>query len=271
YGALLIVDEAHGAHVPFVAGLPKAALYCGADIVVQSLHKTLPALTQTAILHVNNSEIDFVLKEKLQIFMSSSPSYIFLCSMEAAIAWACEDMHGELINALNTFRKKAETFKNLHVLSEKDVTNAGMYAYDSSRIVLVVDESCGLTGVGLAELLRKQENVAVEMCGINYVVLISSIADDSSRFEELFEKLNRIDNLLNKCDKEKLTCNSEKKLIEHKLLMDKLQKLVGTVAPDNMYVYPPGSYVVRKGELITDKAAGQLLEYLSSGLQIRGL
>lgn len=275
YGALLIVDEAHGAHLPFVAGLPKSALYCGADIVVQSLHKTLPALTQTAILHVNNSEIDLVLKEKLQIFMSSSPSYIFLCSMEAAIVWACGEMHGEFINALNTFRKKTETFKNLHVLSEKDIAGAGMYAYDSSRIVLVVDECCGLTGVGLEELLRERENVAVEMCGINYVVLISTIADDVSRFEELFERIKRIDNFLNIIDKEKnmekLTCNSDKKLIEHKLLTDKLQKLVGTVAPDNMYVYPPGSYVVRKGELITDKAAGQLMEYLSAGLQIRGL
>ena len=74
----LIVDEAHGAHFPFGNGcFPKSALSCGADLVIQSLHKTLPSLTQTAVLHLKGNRVSRERLERcLQMYQSSSPSYV---------------------------------------------------------------------------------------------------------------------------------------------------------------------------------------------------
>ncbi len=82
----LIVDEAHGAHFPFSGIFPKPALECGADIVVQSLHKTAPSLTQTALLHVKGELVDLEKLERyLQMYQSSSPSYVFMASIERCV------------------------------------------------------------------------------------------------------------------------------------------------------------------------------------------
>ena len=86
-GLPLIVDEAHGAHFPFGAGcFPESAIYCGADLVIQSLHKTLPSLTQTAILHLRGERVSRSRLERcLQMYQSSSPSYVFMAVMEQCI------------------------------------------------------------------------------------------------------------------------------------------------------------------------------------------
>ena len=83
----LIVDEAHGAHLGFDGRWPESSVRQGADLVIQSLHKTLPAPTQTAILHVNRKLVDRCrLRRFLGIYQTSSPSYIFMAAMEDAIA-----------------------------------------------------------------------------------------------------------------------------------------------------------------------------------------
>ena len=87
YGIPLIVDEAHGAHFSFSDMFPKSALRLGADLVVQSLHKTLPSLTQTAVLHCNGNLVDRTkLHHRLEIFQSSSPSYIFMTSIDQCVS-----------------------------------------------------------------------------------------------------------------------------------------------------------------------------------------
>ncbi|KUK07839.1 MAG: Arginine/lysine/ornithine decarboxylase, partial [Caldanaerobacter subterraneus] len=85
YGKILIVDEAHGAHFPFSNNLPKSSIKAGADIVVQSLHKTLTSFTQTSILHLNSDRVDVDrLKYSLSLFQSTSPSYILMSSIDMA-------------------------------------------------------------------------------------------------------------------------------------------------------------------------------------------
>ena len=89
HGAALIVDEAHGAHLPFGDGnyFPDGALQEEADLVIQSLHKTLPSLTQTAILHLKSQILDAKKVEQyLSVYQSSSPSYILVASMENCVS-----------------------------------------------------------------------------------------------------------------------------------------------------------------------------------------
>ena len=84
-GKVLIVDQAHGAHLKFFhkfgcgEGMAKAAEDCGADIVINSIHKTLASLTQSAVLNLNSELVDrYVLEDKLQAIQSTSPSYILM-------------------------------------------------------------------------------------------------------------------------------------------------------------------------------------------------
>ena len=82
----MIVDEAHGAHFGFHPYFPRNANEKGADIVIQSIHKTLPSLTQTALIHMNGQIVD---RESVRMYLhmlqSSSPSYILMASIDECI------------------------------------------------------------------------------------------------------------------------------------------------------------------------------------------
>ncbi len=83
----MIVDEAHGAHFPFHEYFPESAIHCGGDIVIQSTHKTLPAMTQTALLHLCTDKITpEAISDMLSVYESSSPSYILMASAEYSAA-----------------------------------------------------------------------------------------------------------------------------------------------------------------------------------------
>lgn len=138
YGIRLIVDEAHGAHFPFyrntegAAERPVSALYLGADIVIQSLHKTLPCYTQTAVLHIakeaysqpvgdNSANEAESVERYLRIFQTSSPSYIFLQAMEECIARCDENRYEfeEHYKRIEAFRRRFERsgMKNIRLFS----------------------------------------------------------------------------------------------------------------------------------------------------------
>ena len=88
HNRILMVDEAHGPHMTFSDSLPKSALACGADIVIHSTHKTLPSFTQTSMIHVGSDRIDVnKLRDRFQLYTTTSPSYLFIASNEIATAY----------------------------------------------------------------------------------------------------------------------------------------------------------------------------------------
>lgn len=92
-GAVLIVDEAHGAHFNFHDKFPESAVKCGADAVIQSIHKTLPSFTQTALLHLNGNLIDKDrVKKYWNIYQSTSPSYILMAGISRCLTFLEDNM-----------------------------------------------------------------------------------------------------------------------------------------------------------------------------------
>ena len=86
------MDEAHGAHFCFSDYFPKSAVACGADVVIQSTHKTLPAMTQTALIHLNGDLIDRErIRRMLTIYQTSSPSYILMGSIDGCLHMLSEN------------------------------------------------------------------------------------------------------------------------------------------------------------------------------------
>jgi arginine/lysine/ornithine decarboxylase len=108
HGVALIVDEAHGAH--FVAGDKRSALTCGADAVAHSLHKTLPGLTQTGLVHLSKNSLlnpDSV-RRSLNLLTSSSPSYLLLTSIERTAKYLASPLGAELLNHVSELKTLLE-------------------------------------------------------------------------------------------------------------------------------------------------------------------
>ena len=215
-GAILVVDEAHGAHFGMHPYFPKRALACGADIVINSLHKTLPSLTQTALLHVQGERVDREkLRKYLDIYQTSSPSYVLMAGMDACIR-LLEERGGELFDAFvdRLERMRSALWQKLRVLrlvsgttltrpdqisrstmnSENEGGLEGTAIYDLDRSkVLISTARCALTGPELADLLRNRYHLEPEMAAADYVTAIMTVADTQEGFDRLTAALFEID------------------------------------------------------------------------------
>ena len=205
HGAALIVDEAHGAHLPFGDGnyFPDGALQEGADLVIQSLHKTLPSLTQTAILHLKSQILDAKKVEQyLSVYQSSSPSYILIASMENCVRYMAEKGAGEMARygaRLRELREKLAKLKHFRLLKEEICGTAGVYGYDPSKLVLFPDF---MTGTRLAEVLRTEYHLEAEMSSGRYVLLMTSFMDTEEGFSRLEQALLEIEARVEKLEAE---------------------------------------------------------------------
>ncbi|MCC2232471.1 aminotransferase class I/II-fold pyridoxal phosphate-dependent enzyme [Lachnospiraceae bacterium CLA-AA-H215] len=197
HGAALLVDEAHGAHLGFHEGFPSGAVAGGADLVVQSLHKTLPCLTQTAILHWNSEIIPWQeVARQTAIFQSSSPSYLFTAAMDGCVNYVEE--HGaeafeRWINLLRLFDREAEKLQLLLVLGHgrNREEPRGYFAKDPSKLVISARGS-GHTGGELMERLR-EAGIELEMSSAEYALAMTGMGDTEENIRRLAQALLAID------------------------------------------------------------------------------
>ncbi len=139
-GIPLIVDEAHGAHFGFHEYFPKSSVEMGADLVIHSLHKTLPSLTQTALLHVNGNRVDReCLRRFLDIYQTSSPSYVFMAGMDSCVC-LLEKRGGELFESLRrnleVFYKQTESLGCIYLANHGLMGKSGIHDFDRSKLVI---------------------------------------------------------------------------------------------------------------------------------------
>ena len=188
----LIVDSAHGAHLGFSDFFPENAVHTGADVVVMSLHKTLPALTQCSLLHVCGDRAETArIKHLLSILQTSSPSYVLMASIDHCLRLLKTD--GERLFREYELKLKAfyESVKNLKLLS---VTNPSV-TRDPGKIVISVKHT-SITGTALMELLRTKYGIELEKANKNYAIAMTSICDSKEGFTRLAAALTEIDKTL---------------------------------------------------------------------------
>lgn len=179
-GAILIVDEAHGAHFAFSDRLPETSLSQGADIVVQSAHKTLPAFGQTALLHIGkNACVDCErLLRTINLIQTSSPSYMLLASIDEAIEQmkSGKKLDG-VIEKVIEIKSRIGVIDNVSCILGRDVGEGA--DYDITK--LAVDFSrLGISGYGAAELLRRDYGIYPEMADErNVLFYLTSSATES--------------------------------------------------------------------------------------------
>lgn len=228
-GIPLIVDEAHGAHFRYGEMFPKSALDLGADVVIQSVHKTMPSLTQTALLHIRNNrpdggcyaELDRI-DHYIHMFQSSSPSYVLMASIENSIfQMERRDMapyHEQICN----LRIQLAGMRHLRLVDKECKGRSGIYDLDLTKIVISTrhtapdasgSKESGAAGEGLQEreftgaeldaILRQEYHLELEMCGADYVTAITTVMDSPKGLKRLGDALMEIDGRLKSMTKGK--------------------------------------------------------------------
>ncbi len=201
HGVPLFVDEAHGAHLGLIesAGFPDSAIRCGADLVVQSAHKTLIGLTQTAFLHFKSSFLDLdSINRYIDIYETSSPSYPLMMSLDA-----CTDMvlnHGDEVfgrwsEMLSDFDEIIRKIRYLRVMCHGDdsVNNHDFFSFDKSKI-LINCRYAPFDGEGLMKILRERHGFELEMQLSDNALAMTGPGDDPDEVKRFAEALMYIDN-----------------------------------------------------------------------------
>lgn len=196
HGAILIVDEAHGAHLSFSGGFPKSAAGLGADLVATSLHKTLPSLTQTALLQLCSDRVsEMEIYRMLDFFETSSPSYVLLSSMAQCFRILREDgkeLFEEYEENLRKWYQSTGDLENIRVLRREELTKEEAFDKDPGKL-LIRSMIPGISGEALLIQLRDVYHLELERSRGNYCIAMTSICDEEAGFRRLTEALHEMD------------------------------------------------------------------------------
>lgn len=291
-GIPCIVDGAHGAHFPW-AGLPDAVA-CGADVVVQSLHKTLPALTQTALIHLNGSLVNRErIRKMLSVYQTSSPSYVLMASISQCMTWLEREGAGQFERyerQVRELRKRLANMKQLYLYEpEAD--------FDWGKLVICTRN---VPGRAVYDRLREDFGLQMEMTSAKYVLAMTTVGDSPEGFERLAEALEAIDLDLQRAEAAAerrevmnpravresaiapeghavpevpsmpVRCMEIDRAVIQPMEEVPLDKADGRVMGDYLYLYPPGIPMLVPGEVIQMKHIERIKDYLSQGLEVHG-
>jgi arginine/lysine/ornithine decarboxylase len=277
-GGIVLVDEAHGAHFG-LKEMPESAIHRGADIVVQSAHKTLPALTMGAYLHVNSDRIEeYRLSHALQMVQSSSPSYLIMASLDLSRLYLeslSEEDSNEIIQQTEEFRSFIDSLQHLHIVK----TPVG-YVLDPLKVTIQPDKD--ISGFVLQRLFE-EEGLYTELADDRNVLFILPLGriNQLTELKEVFHKVSR--KLSSFTNKEETIIPAsqfpkistlELSYIDMKKLSVKqalIEDAEGYIAAEGVIPYPPGIPLIAKGEKITSESIRLYLFLKEKGARFQGI
>lgn len=269
----ILVDQAHGSH--YLGPLfPPSALKLGADLVLHSSHKTLSALTQSAMLHVQGHRVSRTrLRQSLELLQSSSPSYLLLASLERAGEFALDFGRWERLQeeVEDLHRKVGMSFR---ILSQKDVGTYGIHTVDWSKI-LINTSPLGVPAPRCVEYLRESFGIEPELWdeeNILFMLGIGNMPEDIRRLTKGLESLASFAHSVGFAESKKRVGNDRFRILPlpHLVLSPRdaffahkrqipLKESLGHIVGETISPYPPGIPVVVMGEQMTCEVLGTLL------------
>jgi len=282
HGLTVLVDEAHGAHFIASSHFPISAVELGADIVVQSAHKTLPALTMGSFLHFNTSKVSL---DKLQMYLnmlqSSSPSYLIMASLDLARSYLGTYKKEDsiyLVEELRKFKAELSTLEQLKVMDYDDKSG--------DPLKITIQSRCDLTGFELQEKLE-EVGVYCEMADLHNVLLVLPLLKNKMLypFEDAFERIKKVVspfrarilpveedkgeaiNLFSNIVELKINELEQTNYYKQEIL---LEDSINKINADSIIPYPPGVPLLMPGEAITDRHIEQLKTLAAYGCNFQG-
>lgn len=275
-GKILIVDQAHGAHLKFFSDcgfsdMPQSAEEQGADIAVNSIHKTLASFTQSAALTFNSDLLDhYTLEDKLQMIQSTSPSYILMGSLDInadIIKNHKEEVFTAWHDALAYFYAEAENISGLAVIRDAKL--------DFTKINLDMS-AYGLSGAELEQMLM-EKGIYAELTTGNILMCMTGIGNTKADMEKLLEALREIAASHPLAEGKKQTppavleARFELCAVPSKKERVPLSEGAGRICASSIIPYPPGIPFICPGERITDEVITYIAALREAGEKVIGV
>jgi arginine decarboxylase len=284
YQIPLLVDEAHGAHFAFHDDLPPSAMSVGADLTVQSTHKTLSAMTQSSMLHLQGNRVcSQRISKALQLVQSTSPSYLLLASLDAArqqMATAGKELMSKAIALATEASHKIAEIPHLSIFNPP--RQPGCQDFDPTRLTINVSQ-LGITGFEADEILHQHLGVTCELPLLQHLTLIISLGNTSEDIQALIQACSILSSKL-QAPSSKLQALSSP--------LSGFGSHPAPVSPREAYFmstetvsidqasdrfcgelicpYPPGIPLLMPGEIITPEVIKYLKQLVAAGATITG-
>ncbi|NLC33458.1 MAG: aminotransferase class I/II-fold pyridoxal phosphate-dependent enzyme [Clostridiales bacterium] len=265
-GIKVLVDAAHGAHLGLSSCFAAGALSSKADIVVHSLHKTLPSLTQTAIAHAADAKTALSLAEQLDVFQTSSPSYLLMASIDGCIRLlehSGKALMTQWQHALLAFKNSVADLEHLRILGQKELP-CGVWAQDMSKIVIITSDT-RISGYELADMLRNQYGIETELASDCFVLAQTGLGDTKQSLHSLAQALIGIDSGLSrgKPTAAKPLPQTEAVLpayeaLDLPYLLTPHSAALDKICAEYLVLYPPGIPLLVPGERISSEVLQML-------------
>lgn len=272
HGLTVLVDEAHGPHLGFSPHFPSGALAAGADIVIHSLHKTLPSLTQTALAHVRTPALANEMQRQLAVFETTSPSFLLLASIDGCVRLLkdqAEELFEGWAQALEAFHQQALQLTHLRVLGygkERGLALENVHSLEPSKLY-VSTLNTSISGYELAEILRNQHATEPEMITPQGVLAMTGMGDTVDNLTRFGEALIQIDRGLQPASAVKMPLMAPRVRSKVPIATAERAPFIslpiteseGYVMAETIVVYPPGIPVVVPGEVMNAEAISYLM------------
>ena len=270
-GMIVIVDEAHGAHLTFTDRLIPSAIELGADLVIESVHKTLPALTQTSLLHINSDRVNAGnVHEFARIMQTSSPSYVFMESIERAVDFMDSEEGRKKLDKIIDYTE--EFHEELRKIPQISMPKIDCFARDITRFHFGM---AGYTGDELGRILYDEFDINVEYTDYNYIIGIVTVLNEKEDFDKLLTALREV---AVRKETEEFRANLDE--IEAEVVMNiadafyakkktlPIEEAVGKISGGFVIPYPPGIVLIAPGERIKKEHMDRLNVYKAHNINV---
>lgn len=281
-GKMLLVDEAHGAHLKFHKDFPVSAVEAGADMCVQSTHKILSALSQGSVLHVNSDLVDITRVRKiLSILQTTSPNYLILASLDAArrqVFFQGQKIFTRLIRLAEEARERINHLQRIYCFTQGEIRAKG-YDLDVTKLTLNVTRT-GLSGHDVEHRLAFEYGVQVDCADLFNLIAIMGTGTTRHDVERLLSALEDIDRkepgqeknwvLLLPSLSTEMVMTPRDVFLQHRSKRVPLSKAAGHISAQTLTPYPPGIPVLIPGERITKEIQDFLMDLAHKDIRVSG-
>lgn len=287
-GIPLIVDEAHGAHLGFHKRFAENSCRQGADLIIHSVHKTLPSMTQTALLHLNGELVDPGRVERfLHIYQTSSPSYVLMAGIEDAMRVLQSNGEHLFEEFYENYGRLVQELSECRVLRFVSWTDVEQKHQDVGKLIIDAGNS-RVSGRWIYQKLREKYHLQCEMAAGTYCLAMFTIADARDAYDKMKHALLEIDReLYEKAVREKMSRPREENrevcpvypqakyryavAWDMPSFPEQLHNSAGCAVAEFINLYPPGVPILVPGEIIDDDTIDKILTLLSQGYEVQGI
>ena len=279
-GMMVLVDEAHGAHLHFTDKLPISAMDAGADMAAVSMHKSGGSLTQSSLLLIGEQMNPEYVRQIINLTQSTSASYLLMASLDISrrnLALRGKESFEKVIELSEYARREINAIGGYYAYSKELIDGVSVYDFDVTKLS-VYTQGIGLTGIEVYDLLRDEYDIQIEFGDIGNILAYISIGDRIQDIERLVGALADIKRLYSRDGKdliageyiqpELVLSPQEAFYSERKSLI--LDESVGQVCGEFVMCYPPGIPILSPGERITREIVDYIQFAKERGCSLQG-